>query len=312
MIARSPRRPIRCRSVLAATEAPVLEILRDLAPDGVEVRDLSNDPLDGVEFIVPYWSSKIRFDELTGLRVVQVLSAGTDWIEDRVPPGVVLCNGRGARDVPVAEWVVAALTGAATGLLRCARDHAAHEWERYQPTEVAGSTVLIVGLGSIGQAVRRRLEALRANVIGVAREPRAGIHGADDLPRLLPKADAVVILAPLTDETRGMVDASFLAALPDGALVLNAARGAVVDTDALVAELQSGRLRAVLDVVDPEPLPADHPIWDAPGLLALTPHVAGDTQAAEDRALRFAGHQLARYARGEPLRNVIQRNVRVS
>jgi phosphoglycerate dehydrogenase-like enzyme len=292
--------------VLAATEAAAIEALRAVAPAGIEIRDLTNDPLAGVELIVPYWDDEIRFDELTDLRVIQVLSAGTDWIEDRVPPGVMLCNARGARDVAVAEWVVAAVTGAATGLLRCARTHAEHEWKRYQPTEVAGSTVLIVGMGSIGQAVRRRLEALRAQVIGVAREPHPGVHGVEDLAGLLPRADTVLVLAPLTDETRGMVDASFLAALRDDALVLNAGRGAVVDTDALVAELQAGRLRAVLDVVDPEPLPADHPLWDAPGLIALTPHVAGDTQAAEDRAMRLAGHQLARYARGEPLRNVVR------
>ena len=187
------------------------------------------------------------------------------------------------------------------------------EWNRFQPAEVAGSTVLILGLGSIGQAVRRRLEALRAEVIGVAREARPGVHGADELPGLLPRADAVVVLAPLTDDTRGMVDADFLGALPNGALLLNAARGAVVDTDALVAELASGRLQAVLDVTDPEPLPSDHPLWDAPGLLALTPHVAGDTPGGEERALRFAATQLARYARGEPLRNVVvQRSVRAS
>ena len=298
--------------MLVATEAPALPVLRELVPAGVEFRELASDPLDGVEFLIPHWSDDLRLDEMPDLRVVQVLSAGTDWIEERLPAGVTLCNARGARDVAVAEWVVAALTGAATGLLRCAREHAAHDWTRFQPAEVAGSTVLILGLGSIGQAVRRRLEALRAQVIGVAREPRPGVHGIDDLPDLLPTADAVVVLTPLTDETRGMVDAAFLAALRDGALLLNAGRGAVVATDALVAELQSGRLRAVLDVVDPEPLPADHPLWDAPGLLALTPHVAGDTQAAEDRALRFAGHQVARYARGEPLRNVVQSNVRAT
>jgi len=299
--------------VLAATDADLLPLLREIAPAGVELRDLAADPLDGVELIIPHSGERIRFDELTELRVVQVLSAGTDWIEDRVPDGVTLCNARGARDVPVAEWVVAALTGAATGPLRCARSHGEHEWNRFQPTESAGSTVLILGLGSIGQAVRRRLEALRAEVVGIGREPRPGVHGVDELAALLPRADALVILTPLTDDTRGLVDAAALAALPDGALVLNAGRGPVIDTDALVAELRSGRLRAVLDVTDPEPLPSDHPLWNAPGLLALTPHVAGDTAAAEDRALRFAGHQLARYARGEPLRNVVvQRSVRAS
>jgi len=299
--------------VIAATEDAVLERLRSYGPIGVELRDLSNDPLDGVEFIVPYWSRGLRWDDLGDLRVVQVLSAGTDWVEDQLPAGVTLCNARGARDVPVAEWVVGALVGARTGLLRRAREHDRHEWNRFQPAEVAGSTVLILGLGSIGQAVRRRLEALRAEVIGVAREARPGVHGADELPGLLPRADAVVVLAPLTDDTRGMVDADFLGALPNGALLLNAARGAVVDTDALVAELASGRLQAVLDVTDPEPLPSDHPLWDAPGLLALTPHVAGDTPGGEERALRFAATQLARYARGEPLRNVVvQRSVRAS
>jgi phosphoglycerate dehydrogenase-like enzyme len=209
--------------------------------------------------------------------------------------------------VPVAEWVIAALTGVATGLLAEARRHHEHEWKHFRPTEVAGTTVLIVGMGAIGQAVRRRLEALRAEVIGVASTPRPGVHGPEDLPDLLARADAVVVLAPLTDDTRGMVDAAFLGALRDGTLVVNAGRGPVVDTDALVAELASGRLRAVLDVVEPEPLPADHPLWDARGLIAFTPHVAGDSDAAERRAARFAAEQLGRFARSEPLRNVVER-----
>jgi phosphoglycerate dehydrogenase-like enzyme len=292
--------------VLAAAYADYLDELAAWAPKGVEVRALGEAPLDEVEFVVPTWRHRVDLEAMPALRVVQVLSAGTDWIEDRVPRGATLCNARGTRDVPVAEWVVAALLGARTGLLRRAREHDQRSWERFAPAEVAGSTVVVVGLGAIGQAVRRRLEALRAVVIGVGREARPGVAPASELPGLLPKADAVVILAPLTDATRGMVDAEFLAALPDGALVLNAARGAVIDTSALLAELQTGRLSAVLDVTDPEPLPPDHPLWEAPGLLALTPHVAGDSDAAEHRAIRFAAEQLGRYARGEPLRNVVR------
>jgi phosphoglycerate dehydrogenase-like enzyme len=240
------------------------------------------------------------------VRVVQVLSAGTDWIEDRLPEGVTLCNARGARDVPVAEWVVAALLGDATGLLeQVARRHE-RAWRQDRPRELAGSTVLILGMGSIGEALRRRLQPLRAEVVGVASQPRpGGIHGVAELEGLLPDADAVVVLVPLNDVTRGMVDADFLARMRDGALLVNAGRGAVVDTDALLAEVQRGRLRAVLDVTEPEPLPPEHPLWTAPGV-SITPHVAGDSAAADRRAERFAAEQLARFARGEPLRNVVR------
>jgi phosphoglycerate dehydrogenase-like enzyme len=292
--------------VLAAAYTEILDALRASVPAGVEVRDVDEAPTSEVEFVVPTWRRQVDIARMPSLRVVQVLSAGTDWIEESIPDGVTLCNARGTRDVPVAEWVAGALLGASTGLLRSAREHEARSWKHFRPAEIAGSTVLVLGLGSIGQAVRRRLEALRAQVVGVGREARPGVFPVSELPALLPRADAVVILTPLTDATREMVDAAFLAALPDGALVVNAARGAVVDTDALVAELNTGRLRAVLDVTEPEPLPADHPLWAAPGLLAMTPHVAGDSDAAERRAIRFAGEQLGRYARGEPLRNVVR------
>jgi phosphoglycerate dehydrogenase-like enzyme len=148
------------------------------------------------------------------------------------------------------------------------------------------------------------LEPFGVTVVGVARHARDGVHASAELPELLGQADAVVVLTPLTAETRGVFDAALLARMRDGALFVNAGRGAVVDTDALLAELTSGRLRAVLDVVDPEPLPDDHPLWDA--ALAITPHNAGDTPAADERAVRFAIEQLVRFARGEPLQNVVR------
>jgi phosphoglycerate dehydrogenase-like enzyme len=141
-------------------------------------------------------------------------------------------------------------------------------------------------------------------VIGVARRAREGVHATSELPELLGRADAVVVLAPLTADTRGLFDASLLARMRDGALLVNAGRGGVVDTAALAAELESGRLRAVLDVVDPEPLPDDHPLWET--ALAITPHNAGDSHAADERAIRFGAEQLARFARGEPLQNVVR------
>ena len=281
--------------MIAAVVRPALAAVRERAPDGVVVRGLG-EGFEDVEFLVPRWGEVPDLEAMPALQVVQVLSAGTEWIEPLIPEGVTLCNARGARDIAVAEWVVGALLGAVTGLLRAARDRT---WEHRTPAELAGRTVVIVGYGSIGEAVRDRLEPLGVRVEGVGRARLA------ELPGLLPDADAVVHLAPLTEESRGSVDAAFLARMRDGALFVNAGRGAVVETEALLAELDSGRLCAVLDVVDPEPLPQDHPLWRAPGLLALTSHQAGDSEEADARAARLAGEQLARHARGEPLLNVV-------
>ncbi len=288
--------------VIAAVSRDEWERLRALAPAGVEVRR-AEDGLDGVAFLVPDSGLDADLGGLPDLRVVQVLSAGTEWIEDRIPAGVALCNARGARDVPVAEWVVGAVLGAATGLLAAGRRRS---WSHEPPHDVAGSTAVIVGYGSIGRATGRLLEALGVTVQGVGRRAREGVHGMDELPGLLPRADTVILLTPLTDATRGLVDAAFLGRMRDGALFVNAGRGACVDTAALLAELESGRLRAVLDVVDPEPLPDDHPLWAAPGLLALTSHQAGDSAQADERALVLAAEQMGRVLRGEPLQNVIR------
>lgn len=282
-------------SVVAAVRASVLAAAREAAPQGVQVREIG-DRLADVEFLVPGYGETPDLAAMPSLRVVQVLSAGTEWIEPLIPPGVTLCNARGARDTPVAEWVVGALLGATSGLLASARDRT---WDHAPPAELCDATVVIVGFGSIGAAVRDRLAPFGAKVEAVGRERLS------ELPDLLPRADAVVVLTPLTDASRGSVDAAFLAAMRDGALLVNAGRGAVVDTEALLAEVREPRLRAVLDVTDPEPLPEDHELWSAPGILAITPHQSGDSAAADARAAKLAGEQLARYARGEPLNNVV-------
>ncbi|MGZ4459556.1 MAG: NAD(P)-dependent oxidoreductase, partial [Nocardioidaceae bacterium] len=164
--------------------------------------------------------------------------------------------------------------------------------------------VLVVGHGAIGEAIERRLAGFETEVVRVARHARAGVHGVDELPALLPEADVVVLILPVTDETKGLVDAAFLRSMKDGALLVNVARGAIVDTDALVAALHEGRIRAALDVTDPEPLPAGHPLWRAPHLL-LSPHVGGDSTAMEPRAHRLVFEQLRRFAAGEELANVV-------
>jgi phosphoglycerate dehydrogenase-like enzyme len=289
--------------MIAAVTARAFDVAVELAPVGVEVRRLP-DGRDAAAFVLPDWDDQETLDALPQLepvRVVQALSAGTDWIEPYVPAWATLCNARGTRDASVAEWVVGALLGDAYGQFTAARTR---RWSYTVPRELHGATVLIVGFGSIGRAVKRRLEPFGVTVTGVGRHAREGVHATAELPTLVERADAVVVLAPLTPETTGLFDAALLARMRDGALLVNAGRGGVVDTGALVDELQSGRLRAVLDVVDPEPLPDDHPLWEA--ALAITPHNSGDTAAANERAGRFGAEQLARFARGEPLRNVVR------
>ena len=165
--------------------------------------------------------------------------------------------------------------------------------------------MLIVGYGSIGRALEARLAPFGARIVRVARHARDGVHSTDQLPHLLPHADAVVILLPLTSATRGMVNADFLAAMRPGALLVNAARGPIVDTDALLAALRAERIQAALDVTDPEPLPDGHPLWSAPGVL-ITPHIGGAVFRVYERGWRFAGEQVRRYLDGEPLLNVVK------
>ena len=287
---------------------PALEAVRARAPEGVEVL-LADDSVDleTIDFLVPgsvYPDLLERMPALTRVAVVQVLSAGTDWVEPHLPPQATLCSARGARDAPVAEWVVAALLGVTSRLLECAR---LQTWTRGNLVDLGGWTVLIVGMGSIGHRVAQYLAPFGTEVIGVASRAREDVHGIDELPTLLPGADAVVVLAPLSDATRGLIGAGELAAMRDGAVLVNAARGPVVDTDALVAEVMTGRLRAVLDVTDPEPLPDDHPLWGAPGVVSITPHIAGDSPAGNARATELAGEQLARWSAGEELHNIVRR-----
>lgn len=289
--------------MIAAVTARAYGVVAALSPDGVDVRRLP-DGLDRAAFVLPDSKdeeTRSALPQLERLRVVQSLSAGTEWLEPLVPPWATLCNARGARDATVAEWVVGALLGDAYGQFHAARER---RWSDAVPRELQGSTVLVLGFGAIGSALRRRLEALGVDVIGVARRAREGVHTLSELPALIGRADAVVVLLPLTAETFGLVDAELLAGMRDGALFVNAGRGRVVDTGALVAELRSGRLRAVVDVVDPEPLPDDHPLWEL--ALAITPHNAGDSVAADERAVRLGAEQLVRFARGEPLVNVVR------
>jgi phosphoglycerate dehydrogenase-like enzyme len=241
---------------------------------------------------------------MPALRVVQLMSAGADLWVGRLPASVTLCDARGVHDSSTAEWAAAAVLAHVRNFPAFVRAQAEARWA-YTPTdELAGKRVLIVGAGSIGSALAARLAPFDVEITLVARSARDGVEPVERLPALLPDADVAVLLVPLTPHTRGLVDAKFLAALPDGALLVNAARGPVVDTAALLAECASGRLNAALDVTDPEPLPADHPLWTLPNVF-ITPHVAGSVAGLHRRAFGLVGDQLRRHAAGEPLINVV-------
>jgi phosphoglycerate dehydrogenase-like enzyme len=241
---------------------------------------------------------------LPRLRLVQLLSAGAENFVGRLPEGVVLCNARGAHTPSTAEWAVAATLAAQRGLPFFVREQEAGRWSPTTHSSLVGARVLVVGAGDIGRAIGRMLAGFDVELTYVGRTARQGVRSTAELPRLLPDADVVILVVPVTPETAGLVDAGFLAAMRDGALLVNAARGVVVDTEALLAELTRGRLRAALDVTDPEPLPPGHPLWSAPGLL-LTPHVAGAVPETNARAAAAVTDQLARVLAGEPLANVV-------
>jgi phosphoglycerate dehydrogenase-like enzyme len=282
-------------------------------PDGMTADvwtggELMPDSAGDVEVVVlPFGvpeTSLAALAKLPKLRLIQLLSAGAERVIPYVPAGVTLCNARGAHDPAVAEWIMAVILAQVRSLPMFSKQQQAGTWALPVSEPLAGQTALIVGYGSIGEAVERLLVPFGVTVERVARQPRPGVSGHDELPALLPHAGIVILLVPVTPATVRLADARFLGLMRDHALLVNAARGSVVDTGALLAELTSGRLRAALDVTDPEPLPPGHPLWSAPGLL-LTPHVAGLSTQAMPRARAIARDQLGRYAAGEPLRNVV-------
>jgi phosphoglycerate dehydrogenase-like enzyme len=268
--------------------------------------DLPDSIGDVAFYVPPYQVGSVGhvLARMPGLQVLQTMTAGVDNFRPDVPPGVTLCNGRGIHDTSTAELALTLTLASLRGIPEFVRAQDRHEWRgRWRPS-LADKRVLLVGYGAIGEAIEARLRPFEVEVVRVARRAREGVHAIDELPRLLPDADVVILIVPLTEETRGLVDADFLARMKDGALLVNVARGPVVDTDALLAALTSGRISAAVDVTDPEPLPAGHPLWDAPNLL-VSPHVGGASSAMWPRAHRLVRDQLHRFANGEPLANVM-------
>lgn len=288
----------------------------------VRIPDGLDEPMEIEFWVMPFGPkpAEAAAPWLRSVKVMQSVMAGVDWVGSWRPQGAMLCDGRGVLDVSTAEWVVAVMLGMVKRLPEHRDTQREHEW-RGQPSmgsagelgarhysvlseDLAGRTVLIVGYGSIGAAIERRLQGFEVEVVRVARTAREGVHAISDLRVLLPAADVVVLQVPLTEETRGLIGREEIARMKPGALLINAARGKVVDTDALVEALEAERIKAALDVVEPEPLPSGHPLWSAPNVL-ITPHVAGSTPELIARGFKLVGEQLRRYVAGEALLNVV-------
>lgn len=277
----------------------------------------------------PYQTRALRiWPHLRGVRLVLSLMAGTEWIPATVGPHVTICNAHGAHRISTAEWTLATILTmlkqfplfldiqhsanwrrrkeAATAYARMSGNTRSHHPD-VMLEELTGKAVLLVGYGSIGREIERMLGPFCVKLIRVARRPRAvpQVYPVSDLDALLPHADVVILILPLTDESRGLIGASQFALMRQGALVVNAARGPIVQTNALVDALNQGRIRAALDVTDPEPLPPEHPLWKCPNLL-ITPHVAASSPQFAERAFQVAADELRRYLNHEPLHNAVQ------
>jgi phosphoglycerate dehydrogenase-like enzyme len=308
------------------------ELLRDF-PAEVELIPLPDNLDRDIDIDVwipdPYPARAMRiWPQLHGVQLVLSLMAGTEWIPPLAGPHVTICNAHGAHNISTAEWTVASILAMLKYFPLYLDVQRAGVWKRrfeasthyaritgdarllYPPVlleELTGKTVLLVGYGSIGKEIERMLAPFQVEMLRVARTGRTQplVHAVTELDSLLPQAEVVILILPSTAESHHLIGSKQLKLMRQGALLINAARGPIVDTDALIDALNSGRIRAALDVTDPEPLPEGHPLWNCPNLL-LTPHVAGSSPQFAPRSLRTAADELQRYITGEPLRNVVQ------
>ncbi len=302
-------------------------------PSGIELIPLADDLAQNVQIDVwipdPFSTRALRlWPHLHGVRLVLSMMAGTEWIPGAVGPHVTICNAHGAHNISTAEWTISAILAMLKHFPLFLDIQRSGNWRRRKEAtaayeslsgdtrplhppvmleELTGKTVLMVGYGAIGKEIERMLAPFHVDMLRVARSARSEppVHPVSELNTILPNADVIVLILPLTDESRGLIGAPQFDRMRQGALLVNAARGPIVQTDALVNALNSGQIRAALDVTDPEPLPEDHPLWRCPNLL-ITPHVAASSPEFARRSLQVAADELRRYMNGEPLHNVVQ------
>jgi phosphoglycerate dehydrogenase-like enzyme len=264
--------------------------------------------LDSIEFYVPRYmggpAAIAMIPEMKNLKVIQSPNAGVDDVLKIRPEGVTLCNAAGVHDASTAELAVALSIASRRGFATFARDQVDQRWGHERMSSLTDSNIAIVGYGNIGKTIARMLGNFEVTITAFSKSGRDGALTLDNFDRLLPTFDVIILIVPLNDQTHHLMNAKRLALMKDGGALINVARGPVVDTDALIAELNSGRITAGLDVTDPEPLPAGHPLWSAKNVI-ITPHVGGDSAAFIPRGRKLVEEQLARFASGQPLLHIV-------
>jgi phosphoglycerate dehydrogenase-like enzyme len=296
--------------LLPSADGVADEVARRLPRAVIERYEDGGHDLAGVDFYcLPYMGNGRSVDliaKLPRLRVLQSLSSGVDNLLGAVPEQVTLCNGRGLHhEESTAELAVSLILASLRQLPAFALAQVQHRWHHVRTDSLDGKNVLLVGYGGMGRAIEQRLAPFGARITRSSRTERDGVAPLSQLSRLAAGADILVVCIALAPDTAGLISGAVLAALPDGALVVNVARGPIVDAGALAGHLSSGRLRAALDVTDVEPLPADRPEWALPNVL-ITPHIGGDTFAFARRAPGFVAGQAERHLAGQPLANIVK------
>lgn len=261
-----------------------------------------------VTFYVPWYMGGRPALELTkqmpNLKVLQVPNAGYDDAIEYMRPGMTLCNGKSIHNDSTAELAIGLAIASLRGFPDFIRNQDKSEWISGTFKSLNDRKIGIIGFGSIGATIAKMLAGFAVEVVGFTQSGRDNTIAITDLDKHLPSLDVVILILPLTKESKHLFDARRLALMKDGALLVNVARGPVVETGALIKELNSGRITAALDVTDPEPLPKDHPLWKAKGVL-ISPHVGGNTTAFERRARSLIESQLDLLANNKTLNNII-------
>ena len=283
------------------------------APAGITLLSPENFPLDTsdlsqIDFYVPLYMGGAKAlsyaAQMPNLKTLQMLNAGYDDALAYLRPGLTLCNARGVHDASTAELAVGLAIASRRGFPEFMREQIAGRWSHHRTSALSDSKIGIIGYGSIGKKIAKNLSGFEVSVTAFTQSGRDGSLTIDQLDAHLPELDIIILILPLSDSSRHLFNAKRLAAMKDGALLINVARGPVVETDALVKELNSGRIFAALDVTDPEPLPTGHPLWSAKNLLLL-PHVGGNSDAFEPRGRALVESQLQLLAAGAPLEHVV-------
>ena len=282
-------------------------------PAGVKLLSQNNYPLESsdlskINFFVPSYmggATALAFaGKMENLKVLQMPNAGYDDALAYVRPGLTLCNAAGVHDASTAELAVTLALASRRGIPDFVRDQLNEKWNHQRRTSLSDSKIGVVGFGSIGKQVAKNLAGFEVEVVGFSRSGKDGAKKIEELDTYLPTLDVIILILPLNEESRHLFNKDRLAKMKDGALLVNVARGPIVDTDALVAELNTGRIHAALDVTDPEPLPTGHPLWKAKNCL-IVPHVGGNSTAFEPRCRKLIESQLELMAAGKPLKNVV-------